>query len=228
MTKCTGILGGTFDPIHRGHTHVAQRALEVFGLERILILVSRRPPHKPAAELTSPFHRYAMAVLETMDEPSLVPCRWELDRPAPCFTIDAMRHFQQSDPSQTFCFIAGSDSLTELNHWKEYDRLLREHCFIFVQRPGEAVDLSQLAIPPQLRERILPVRPEDRPAIQNGTSYLISLDAPDVSSTALRKILAEGGIPTPFHLSPRVLQYAKKLHLYERHQENSQKSLRCH
>ncbi|MEE8584939.1 MAG: nicotinate-nucleotide adenylyltransferase, partial [Acidobacteriota bacterium] len=208
-----------------GHSYVAQRVSEAFGLDRVLFLVSRRPPHKNEPALTSPFHRYAMTVLETLDTSNLFPCHWELARPAPSYTIQAMQHFQQRFPEDAFCFIAGSDSLRELNHWKEYGRLLSEHCFIFVQRPGEAVDLSQLAIPPHLCERIQPVQPQDRPAIQNGTSYLISLDAPDVSSTALRRILAEGGVPTPFHLSPRVLQYAKKFHLYERRQENPQESL---
>ncbi len=225
MTASTGILGGTFDPVHRGHSLVAHRVLKACGLDRVLFLVSRRPPHKHEPGLTSPFHRYAMTVLETLDEPNLFPCHWELARPAPSYTIEAMQHFQQRFPRQAFCFIAGSDSLRDLNHWREYDKLLTEHCFIFVQRPGEAVDLSQLPIPPHLCERIQAVQPQDKPPIRNGASYLISLEAPDVSSTALRRILAQGGIPSPFQLSPRVLQYAKKFHLYERHQEDPQESL---
>lgn len=225
MSGGTGILGGTFDPVHRGHTHVALRVLEAFGLDRVLFLVSRRPPHKPEPALTSSYHRYAMTVLETLDEPDLFPCHWELDQPLPTYTIRAMEHFSRIRHWQPICFIAGSDSLKDLKHWKECARLLNDFCFIFVQRPGAAVDLSQLAIPQQLRSRIQTVRPQDTPVVRGGVSYLTSLDAPDVSSTELRKVLAEGGIPSPFDLSPRVLQYARKYQLYERHQENPQESL---
>ena len=55
-----GIFGGTFDPVHNGHLHVAHEARRLLDLERILFVPAARPPHKPAADLSPVHHRLAM------------------------------------------------------------------------------------------------------------------------------------------------------------------------
>jgi nicotinate-nucleotide adenylyltransferase len=211
-----GILGGTFDPVHRGHTYLARWVLEAFDLSRVDLMVSRIPPHKKSRELTDPCHRHAMLELALDGEDSLYPSGWELDQPKPSYTIETMDHFRSTHPENEYCFLAGSDSLQELHLWKDYARLLEEHCLIFLQRPGSTADLNRLYIASSLKPRIRSVSEADRSHIRAGVSFLISLDAPAISSSSIRTMLTSGKEPSPDILSPAILRYIRKHRLYEK------------
>lgn len=223
-----GILGGTFDPIHNGHLEIARQSAAVFGLEAVWLMISNRPPHKTSRPLTGAFHRYAMATLATADESSIRPCSWELERPAPTYTVEVLAHFDQLFPETTFCFIAGSDSLKDIHLWREYAKLLRENCFVFVQRPGETVDIGSLGIAEGLKDLVSAARPKDAPQLQRGRSFLIDLGAPNISSTRLRRRIASGSLPPASEVPLPVLNYIAKYRLYERNRESAGESLRCH
>ncbi len=220
-----GILGGTFDPVHRGHGYVARRILEIFDLERVLFMVSNVPPHKEKQIITSALHRYAMVVLEIQNDTRLCPSPWELERREPPFTIDTLDYFATHHPQHSHCFIAGTDALKEIHLWKDYVTLLTEHCFIFVQRPGIEVDPKGLSVPKSLREVIEVVCEGEEPAIQPGRSFLISLNTPSVSSTSVRKLIASGKSPSCSLVSSAVLQYIQKNRLYEENEKLSEESL---
>ena len=211
-----GILGGTFDPVHRGHTYLARSVLEAFDLSRVDLMVSRIPPHKESQEITDSCHRHAMLELALEEENALYPSGWELDQPQPSYTIETMDHFRSTYPENEYCFLAGSDALSELHFWKDYARLLEEHCLIFLQRPGSTADLTQLHISNSLRPRIRNVSEGDRPHIGAGVSFLIPLDAPAISASRIRTMLATGEEPSPDILSPAVLRYIREHRLYER------------
>ena len=68
-----GLLGGTFDPIHRGHIALARAALEKCKLSRIYFVTANVPPHKQLQPLSSFLHRYAMVALATAPEKAFVP-----------------------------------------------------------------------------------------------------------------------------------------------------------
>lgn len=210
-----GILGGTFDPVHRGHTYLAHAILEAFDLSRVNLMVSRVPPHKKSREITNSCHRHAMLELALSREDSLFPSAWELDQPDPSYTIETLDHFRSTDPENEYCFLAGSDALQELHLWKDYDRLLEEHCLIFVQRPGFNADLTQLQISGPLRRRVQSVRERERLEIRIGVSFLIPINAPAISASWVRSMLASGEKPSPDILSPAVLRYIMEHQLYE-------------
>ncbi|HXK58640.1 MAG TPA: nicotinate (nicotinamide) nucleotide adenylyltransferase [Acidobacteriota bacterium] len=226
-----GILGGSFDPIHQGHVYVARRLLEIFDLDEVWFMVANVPPHKEKKTLAGPYHRYAMTVLALKEEPRLVACTWELERKTPSFTIETLDSLVRERPADRFCFIAGSDSLRDLHSWKDYDKLLLEHCCVFIQRSGSHVDIAELALPEALKEVIQPIYSDTRCEIQPGHSFLINLNPPAISSTEIRETIAEGGTPSPDSLSPAVLAYIRKYRLYEKNPKNPnnpQESLRDH
>ncbi|MDA2927310.1 nicotinate-nucleotide adenylyltransferase [Acidobacteria bacterium AH-259-G07] len=223
-----GILGGTFDPIHRGHSYVARAVSKILSLDRVLFVVSYYPPHKEKREITSPFHRYAMTVLDLINDKILYPSRWELDHKKLSFTIETLQYFTSHHPEHEYCFIAGSDSLKEIHLWKDCGTLLGKHCFLFVQRPGTEVDLEELKIPPSLRQNIQVLCESGKPSIRPGQSFLITLNAPPISSTSIRKIIASGRWPSSEMISPSVLQYIKKHRLYEENQDCSEEGLSGH
>jgi nicotinate-nucleotide adenylyltransferase len=220
-----GILGGTFDPMHRGHTYLARAVSKVLDLNRVLFMVSYLPPHKGKQKITSPFHRYAMVALDLLEDKDLYPSRWELDRRKPSYTIETLQYFTSHYPQNQYCFIAGSDSLQEIHLWKDYGTLLSEHCFVFVQRPGAQVNPEELKISASLRQTIHLVCEHDPLQILPGQSLLMTLDAPDVSASSVRKIITSGKQPSSELISPSVFRYVKKHRLYEENEEPFEEGL---
>ncbi|MGW8178209.1 MAG: nicotinate-nucleotide adenylyltransferase [bacterium] len=210
-----GVLGGTFDPIHLGHTYIAGKIRLAFNLDKVVFMVSKYPPHKRGKDISSAFHRYAMTILELMNEDSFHASTFELSKNRPSYTIDTMEELNACYPDDQFCFIAGTDSLQELSMWHEYAKLLRGHCLVFVQRPGAEVVLDNLEILADLKKSICEVETATDLEIRAGRSYCMSLCAPAVSSTEIRQVIASGRNPSQELISPAVYQYIRKYRLYE-------------
>ena len=213
----TGILGGTFDPIHKGHMAIAHRALEYFELDSVVLMVAHVPPHKQGHGIANSCHRFAMAVLETEGDPRFGVSDWELQRAGPSYTSHTLEKWRMTYPETDLCFIAGVDSLSELHLWRDCAKLLSEYCFVFVQRPGIKADLERLAPPADLRKRLTLIQGGDpRPAIKPGRSFLLSSHHQPVSSTQIRHALLQQRPVGADLLSPRVLEHIRKYRLYER------------
>ena len=221
-----GVLGGTFDPIHLGHTFIAGKIAQVFGLNQVIFMVSKFPPHKQAQGISSAFHRHAMVVLGTMNESRFCASTLELTRQGLSYTVDTLEELGSGHPDDQFCFIAGTDSLSELHLWYEYDKLLSRHCLIFVQRPGAEVDLDNLKIPSNLRDSIQFVETDKPPVIQKGRSFCVNLNAPPISSTEIRQMIESGRRPPQEFLSSMVYEYIRKYRLYEENPNLTEESLR--
>jgi len=211
--------------MHRGHTYLARAVSTVLELDRVLFMVSYLPPHKGKQKITSPFHRYAMVALDLLEEENLYPSLWELDRRKSSYTIETLQYFTSHYPQHQYCFIAGSDSLKDIHLWKGYGTLLKEHCFVFVQRPGAQVNPEELKISDSLRQKVHIVCEQDQPIIRSGQSFLMTLDALDISARSLRKLIASGIRPSAKLISPSVLQYVKKHRVYEENQDPSKEGL---
>src|SRR5438034_2402539 len=113
----TGILGGTFDPIHLGHLEAADAAKRHLQLDRVLLVPSRTPPHRSVEPRASVYHRFAMTALAAAER-GLLASDLELMRDGPSFTaltLEAL-HREGYAPSQLF-FIIGSDAFAEISTW---------------------------------------------------------------------------------------------------------------
>ena len=133
----TGILGGTFDPIHTGHLEAAEAARRALTLDRVLLLPSRTPPHRSAEPRASVFHRFAMTALAAADRDGLLASDIELQRAGPSYTaltLEAM-HREGFAASRLF-FILGSDAFADIAAWYDYPRLLELSNFVVVSAPG--------------------------------------------------------------------------------------------
>jgi len=210
-----GVLGGTFDPIHKGHTYLAKCAQETFGLDQVLFMVARRPPHKARIPLTSKEHRFAMVALATREHDTWIPSSLELDADGPSYTIRTLENLSKSNRHNTYCFIAGGDSLHDLHLWKDCGRLLEEFSFIFVQRVGVEAEVQNTQLPNRLKNTFRIVQTGRRQTLDAGASYLVLASPPDISSTGIRRFLSSGSQPSSEYLSPEVLEYIRKNQLYE-------------
>ena len=112
----TGILGGTFDPIHVGHLDAAGAACEALGLDELRIVPAHDPPHRPLEPRASAYHRFALAALAIDGRRGWRLWDAELRRPGPSYSIDTLRalHAGGWRPAQIY-FILGTDAFADIS-----------------------------------------------------------------------------------------------------------------
>ena len=121
----TGILGGSFDPIHHGHLILARAALEELGLDRILFVPANRSPHKTDTKPATAQNRLAMVQLAIEGEPRFEASDRELRRPPPSFTVETLRELRTQHPDDQFTLLIGADNVAKFNTWREPDEIRR-------------------------------------------------------------------------------------------------------
>lgn len=132
-----GLLGGTFDPIHLGHLHLADEAKSQLALDKIFLIPAYLPPHKENGERTPAAMRLEMARLALDGKPALEASDVEIRKKSVSYTIDTLRILHASYPEGTeFFFLTGSDSLEILDQWKEVREIFKLATFVVAKRPG--------------------------------------------------------------------------------------------
>jgi len=180
-----GLYGGSFDPAHAGHAHVARTALRRLGLDRVIWLVAPRNPLKPAKAAHTLEARLESALSQARG-PSMIVSDAEA-RLGSRYTIDTVRWLKARFPRVHFVWIMGADSLAGFHRWKGWTDLMAEVPVAIVSRPGFAIKSRHSpaarrfahARQPQGAARSLPL---GRPP---GWVYLTAPFRPD-SSTGLR------------------------------------------
>jgi len=226
-----GLFGGTFDPVHLGHTALARAAMERCNLQRILFVPAGVPPHKQNQPLSPFVHRLAMLAIATADEKTFVPSLLEAppeetngrrDRQAkPNYSIGTVRRLKQSlkATDQVF-FLIGIDAFAEISKWHAPEELLRECEFIVAGRPGYSLADVANALPEKLRPREEVTKPfRKHPAsgdlvLPGATIHLLGDLRQPASATAIRQAVS-GGKSLGRFLDPRVAEYIRKMGLYK-------------
>jgi nicotinate-nucleotide adenylyltransferase len=213
----TGVLGGTFDPVHEGHVAAAEAARRALALDQVLFIPSNRPPHRAAQPRASAFHRFAMVSLAVGTHPGFLASDLELQRPGPSYTADTLRRLHEVgfDPSQLF-FILGTDAFAEIATWRDYPTVLDLAHFVVVARPGQAVGLMKDQVP----DLVARMRPAAEGALDTavGTQcvvFLVNASTPNVSSTGIRERAADGATLAGF-VAPDVERHIERHRLYRR------------
>ena len=185
-----GILGGTFDPIHRGHLDVADAAALALDLRRVYVIPANIPPHRPQP-FTSSYHRFAMVAIAVADRPGWRASDMELRVEATSFTTDTLRRFHERgySPSELF-FLIGADAFADIGSWRDYPAILDRAHFAVVSRPGCPVAELGRRLPALASRMTTPAAD----AVTSTRPMIFLIDAPtaDVSSTAIRRLLADG------------------------------------
>lgn len=116
--KKIGIMGGTFNPIHKGHIAIAQSAYEEYDLDQVLFLPSKNPPHKKGKDIASDEARMDMVRLAIEPYPFFSISMAEMEREGYSYTADTLQYYKKKWPDDTFYFIVGADSLHYIAQWK--------------------------------------------------------------------------------------------------------------
>ena len=157
-----GVLGGTFDPVHHGHLHIADTLRTALNLDRVLWVPAGRPPHKSDQIVSSDRDRLTMLDLalagSAPDEISTI----DIDRSGPSYTADTLEILAERFPSARLFFLMGEDSLRDLPTWHHPQRILRVAELAVAGRPGVETDLESLEVQvPGVRKRVHVVPTEE-------------------------------------------------------------------
>lgn len=221
-----GLLGGTFDPIHRGHIALAEAAGEKFALGKVYFIPANIPPHKQKRPLMSYPHRFAMIALATAENKNFVPSLAEAPIPdprassKPNYSIDTVRRFKEKlRKSDKLFFLIGIDAFLEVAKWREPEALLRECEFIVASRPGYSLADVANCLPQSMRPAAAVTKPfQKQPArgdlvLSGATVHFLEGVNLDISATKVREAVAAGKALGRF-LDPAVAEYIKKMGLY--------------
>jgi nicotinate-nucleotide adenylyltransferase len=209
-----GVLGGSFDPVHRGHLALADHALLSLGLERVLLLPCADPPHKPDRALARRYHRLEMLYLAVEGRRGLSVSTFELAGGGVRYTIDTLRALRSGTPSLAPIFVCGSDALADVASWREHEALLAEFDFAAVMRPDDAGSPRNLGWPEIVARNVAPLPSADEPALgTGGRVFGVNMPALAVSSSLVRARRVSGR-PIDDLVPARVARYIQRHRLY--------------
>lgn len=196
-----GVLGGTFDPIHLGHLAVAQGALHLAGLERVLFIPAGQPPHKEGRHVTPAEHRAEMVRRAIAEHQQFELSTMEIERQGPSYTLLTVQALRAEHPDWEIHFIAGMDSLEEVQTWYQYRTLLGLIQFLVAIRRGFGGDRSDRVLRelgPDLARRV----------------RILEIPGLEISGTDLRR-RAANGYPLRYLVPDPVIAYIKAHGLYK-------------
>ncbi|KPL69041.1 nicotinate-nucleotide adenylyltransferase [Erythrobacter sp. SG61-1L] len=130
----TGLLGGSFNPAHRGHRRVSLFALEALGLDDLWWLVSPGNPLKPDAGMAPLSKRVKSAQKAARGAPIRVTA---IERELGTrFTVDTLKALKRRYPRRRFLWLMGADNLAQFHRWKDWRGIAREMPIAVIARPG--------------------------------------------------------------------------------------------
>lgn len=119
-----GILGGTFDPVHRGHLALARAACDEVGLEKVMFVPAGQPWRKAGRMIASGEDRLAMLQLALEGEEAFEIGTLEMGPAGPSYTVDTLEALRADRPDDELVFILGEDALGDLPNWHRPERIL--------------------------------------------------------------------------------------------------------
>jgi nicotinate-nucleotide adenylyltransferase len=188
-----GLLGGTFDPVHYGHITLAQKCLEHLGLDKLVLVPSKIPPHKDQTGVASITDRLAMLELAIPVDRKLGISTYEAFKETPAYTIETIEYFKtEFNEGTEFFYAIGSDWIGKLSTWNNADKLKKMVTFVVAKRP-------------------------DNPITEKDPGFnieYIDMEEINISSSEIREHIKSGTPITPM-VPPPVEEYIRRKKLYQ-------------
>jgi len=169
-----GILGGTFDPIHIGHLIAASSVYEALKLDSVVFMPAGDPWQKRDRELSTGQQRLEMVKLATSDDARFQASDIEISRSGPTYAIDTVREWKRRNPEDELFWIVGSDALSGIPSWHEWEAFVSEVTVIAVNRIGQSASVPFEVVSVEMPEvRISATQLRDRFTNKLDTQYLV-------------------------------------------------------
>ena len=134
-----GVLGGSFDPIHRGHIALGEAALAQLSLDKMLFMPAGQQWRKAGREVASPEQRLRMVRLAVGGNPKFEVSTVEIEREGPTYTVDTLEALGAESPGVEIFFIVGADALADMPNWRAPRRIFELAAVCVAARAGETV-----------------------------------------------------------------------------------------
>ncbi|MDR3513958.1 MAG: nicotinate-nucleotide adenylyltransferase [Caulobacteraceae bacterium] len=190
-----GLYGGSFNPAHEGHAHVAETALARLGLDRVIWLVSPQNPLK--RRLPADLEERMASVRKIARGPSMIVSDLET-RIGSAYTVDVIRVLQARFPGVRFVWVMGADNLAGFHRWRGWTQIMRLVPVAVVARPGYVLAGGLSAAARRFSHARRPASQAGRLAGARPPAW-VYLTAPlkFISSTALRRQARAGAAEKP-------------------------------
>jgi nicotinate-nucleotide adenylyltransferase len=203
------VLGGLFDPVHKGHVDAARFALEFLSLQRLKMIPCHLPNHK-AVPNTQAEHRLAMLALATASYPQIEVDTIELQRDRVSYTVDTLTELKKRN--STLVFVLGVDSFNSLPEWHDWQKILDLSHLLVLSRQGATLADETLASV-DIEHRQVETS-EQMLASANGKIIHCENFDYDMASSEIRKKITRGD-DVSAELDAKVVQYIKDNCLYQ-------------
>jgi nicotinate-nucleotide adenylyltransferase len=202
----TGILGGTFDPVHLGHLHIASQVVQLLGLQQLQFMPCAQPVHRDLPHASNE-QRCRMIELALRGCETMRLNRLELERDGPSYSVDSLREMRQQT-SSGLLLVLGADAFNGFGSWKAPSEILSLAHLVVCGRPGFSIDTTlfaehQVGSALELLKR------------DAGAILPLPIEAMDCSSSLVRAELLRGNTPRQY-LPAAVADYIDEHNLYRK------------
>lgn len=187
MAQTTGLLFGSFNPVHTGHLIIANYFVENTAVDDVWFVLSPQNPFKTEEKMLDDRARLSLLELATKDNPAFSVCDLELDMPKPSYTLHTLKALREKYPEREFILMIGSDNLEAFDKWKDYEKLL---------------DLIKIYVYPRSAE-------VKSPFLSHPNVSLIRAPLLEISSSSIRQALRGGKNPR-YLLPDSVLEHIRE------------------
>ena len=188
-----GLFFGSFNPIHIGHTAIANYMIEYSDLDEVWFVVSPHNPLKDKKSLLDDYQRLEMVRFAIEDDFRFRVTDIEFRLPQPSYTIDTLTYLHEKYPKNKFCLIVGGDNLSSFHKWKNYQKILDYYPLYVYARPG--------------------FKKDDFSA--SGNIQFFEAPQMEISSSFIRQGIKEEKNLRHF-LAPKVWTYLNEMHFYQK------------
>lgn len=192
--KSIGLFFGSFNPIHLGHTRLAEYILAHAGMDEIWFVVSPRNPLKASADLLHEHLRLQMLELAIAGKERMKASTIEFELPKPSYTLRTLQALTKQYPHHAFTLLIGSDNMQIFDQWKDYRTILHTYAVLVYPRKGF----------------------DYKPFDEKYPEMQLLKDAPcfDISSTEIRTLIKKDNREAAQWLHPDVYRFILQHRLY--------------
>ena len=187
ISKLIGVFGGTFDPVHNGHTKIIQNLLELIPFDEIKVIPNGQPPHRTS--VCSNNDRLEMVYLAFKGINQISVDEREIHRGGPSYAIHTAREILEEYHQDNIIWIMGSDAFSEIDTWFEWEDFLNIINILVMARLGSEIDSTSMAGTLILERQTSNIDDLSHGA---GKILIVDIDPINISSTQVRSNLAAG------------------------------------
>ena len=207
--KFIGIFGGTFDPVHKGHTGIIKNLFELIPLDKVIVIPNGIPPHRQASVSSEERLRMVSSAFKGLD--NVVIDNREIKKKDPSYAISTLRELIEENREHSLVWIMGSDAFAEIDNWYQWEDFIKLVNIIVMIRPDHEIPQESAAY--KLIEKNHTI---DKDSLRSGIEkiLLLRIRPIEISSTDIRKKISKGSDVSEFLLE-EVNKLINKRNLYK-------------